>query len=435
MPRLTEAQAAAITRARVLEGWQPEPQRGPPDIIVEPGRPGGVQAAIEAVVARARDRGAHQVTVALAPGLHPGLVIVPEVATAAGPLRFTLTGPPGAEIAATIDAQMPGAEFRARFAAQFAGCCPETRAIFERISTRDIITTANAAVVRVEAPDTRIEGLTIRNLYNCDRPAAMDRPAEVNAAGQAAGGQHQAVALLAAGADRLHLRDTRLSSFQDTLYLQGDGARVLIEGCDIEGDVDFIFGQATAWISRSTIRSRGTRAEMAWATAPSTNIRRSFGLVFAACDFTHDGSARALAGRFQLGRQWFEGVRATPYGTSPVPGYRCRVGDVSAYEPPEGTISRRTLESVGKCLLLSCRIGGHIRADRPWGDWHAGDLDGAPAPWHLRYRPVQASLRDFHAFLESWLKEQGLDYGDLAGEMPWLGEWNSAPGASTQGAW
>ncbi|WP_138467186.1 pectinesterase family protein [Poseidonocella sp. HB161398] len=443
-PVLSEAQAARFTRGQVLaragrfgaetaDHWDPAALAyAPPAITVTPGAPGTVQRAVEAAIAAAKAAGEpRRIVLRLAPGAHPGLVYLPKVRVGTGWLSFAIEGE-GAELADVIDAEMTGEEYRRRFAAQFEGAGAETRAIFERIAARDKITTANASVLRVEADGTRLSGFAVSNGYNCDRPEAMDKPTSFNALGQAGSGQHQAVALLSAGADRLHATGLRLSSFQDTLYLQGPKhgtVRACLEGCEIEGDVDFIFGQATAWFQGCTIRSRGSRAEMAWATAPATNIRAAYGFVFDDCDFAHDGSDRALAGRFQLGRQWFEGVRATPYGSSPVAGFSCRLGDASAYDPPSGTISRETLESVGKCVVLNSRIGAHVHATAPWGDWNGGDRDPEgryrAAPWHPRFRPVQTGPADFLRLLGPWLAAEGLDYGDLDPEEPWLGEYGS----------
>jgi len=228
------------------------------------------------------------------------------------------------------------------------------------------------------------------------------------------------VALLIAGADRVLVQNVTLRSFQDTLYLQspakGQTVRACLTGCDIEGDVDFIFGQSTAWFECCTIRSLGSRARHAWATAPSTDIRTPYGFVFQDCDFTHDGSAAARAGRFSLGRQWFEGVRATPYRQSPVPGYRCTLGPVSAYDPPVGTISEATLNSVGKCVILNSRIGAHINAGTPWDDW-AGE------GWNPRHRPAQYTAADLLDHLGPRLAEQGLSYDDIDPSMVFLGEY------------
>jgi pectinesterase len=208
----------------------------------------------------------------------------------------------------------------------------------------------------------------------------------------------------------VQLQDVVLRSFQDTLYLQspakGRTVRACLTGCDIEGDVDFIFGQSTAWFEDCRIRSLGSRAPQSWATAPSTDIRTRYGFVFERCDFTHDGSPAALAGRFRLGRQWFEGVRATPYGASPLPGYHCVLGPVSSYDPPVGTISRTTLDSVGKCVILRSRIGAHIDQTMPWDDWAGG-------AWNPRHRPALFSASDMFRHLAGWLGENGVSYADV----------------------
>lgn len=324
---------------------------------------------------------------------------------------------------------MSGAEFNDRFAAVFQDACPETKAIFDRIAATQKITTHNAAVLRIEADDSQIHGMTIQNTYNCDRPDLAEPPAPMTAAGQFSHGQHQAVALHAASADRLILRDLRLRSFQDTLYLQSTNrhhpGRILLERCEIEGDVDFIFGQATAYFQDCTIRSLGVRTATSWVTAPSTHIRAPFGFVFEGCVFTHDNSPAALRGEMFLGRQWFEGVRATPYGTSPVDGYVCALGARSVYTPPTGQISLDTLESVGKCVILNSRIGAHISATCPWGEWGGGTRDMTPGAdgtaWSPRYRPIQTCATDFQFLLKDWLMSQGLDYRDLDPAAPWLG--------------
>jgi pectinesterase len=122
-------------------------------------------------------------------------------------------------------------------------------------------------------------------------------------------------------------------------------------------------------------------------------------------------------------------VRATPYGASPIEGYRCRLGPVSAFAPPEGTISRATLEAVGKCVVLNSRIGRHINPAAPWGEWNGGEWSREavyrPAPWHPRFRPVQARAGDFLAELRDWLRGEGLDYADLDPTEAWLGEYRN----------
>ncbi|TRW94188.1 hypothetical protein FNJ84_19915 [Paracoccus sp. M683] len=441
-PELTEAQAAAFTRDQVLghtgkagddraDPWSPGRMIAgalTPDLVVGQGGHASVQQAVNAAIALGRTG---RVFIGIAPGTYRGLVYLPRL-----PFALTLFGlgtvPADVQLVENIDAEMPGEEYRQRFEGQFATSPAPVTTVFDRIARMEKITTAHASVLRVEGDDTQLLNLAIRNSYNADR----DQPESTvkNAQGQYRKGQHQAVALLVAGADRVQLQDVALSSFQDTLYLQsprkGVTVRTCLTGCEIEGDVDFIFGQSTAWFENCVIRSRGTRAPQAWAVAPSTDLRTRYGFVFSGCDFTHDGSAAALAGGFRLGRQWFEGVRATPYGRSPLPGYRCDLGEVSAYVPPRGTISRATLQSVGKCVILNSRIGAHIDRNMPWDSWTGPD-------WNPRYRPAQYVAGDMLRELSDWLAQQALNLADIEPEMIFLAEFRndhraaaSSPGGS-----
>lgn len=430
-PQLTEAQADLFRREEILrytgragadraDPWDPpalEVRQLAPDYIVGQGHGvATVQQAVDRAIAAGWSR---RVVIGVAPGIYHGLIYLPRL-----PFPVTLVGlgrhPSETVLAESIDAEMPGTEYLTRFEAQFASSSAPVAAIFRRIAARATLTTANASVLRIEADDTQLLNLTIRNTYNADR--AQEGSQERNAFNQYTRGQHQAVALLVAGADRVLLQNVHLRSHQDTLYLQsptkGETVRSCLVECDIAGDVDFIFGQSTAWFSKCRLRSLGHRAPRSWVTAPSTDIRTRYGFVFDDCDFVHDGSSAGPSGRFRLGRQWFEGVRATPYGASPVPDYRCDLGPVSTYAAPCGTISRETLNSVGKCVILRSRIGTHIDSDTPWDDW-AGNQ------WTPRHRPAQFTAGDMLRNLANWLAGQGISYDDIDPEMVFLGEYGN----------
>lgn len=428
---LTDGQAQAFRREAVLsrtgpagneriEPWAPWAMSADPpsDMVVAPDE---LQAAIDRVL---HEGGRHRRHIRLSAGQGAGPVYIPK---SAPPL--TISAPDGARLDAPVDAEMSGAEYRRRFAGRFARAHSDTRAIFDRIAAKEKITTHNASVLRIEADDTVLRGLSIENTYACDRASAAPAGAVPDAQGRYSTGQHQAVALHVAGADRVVLDGLELTSFQDTLYLQHPGAfstaRTYVTGCRIAGDVDFIFGQATAFFDDCTIISRGDRGAMSWATAPATSIGTSYGFVFDGCRFVSDRTAGAAPGRFLLGRQWFEGVRATPYGTPDVPGYVCRFGDASRYDPPEGTISRATLESVGKCVVLRSTLGPHLHPTMPWGDWNGGDYgeDGTylPAPWNPRFRPVQTGPARMAERLQNWLAREGLRLSEAQGPVTWLG--------------
>jgi polygalacturonase len=107
-----------------------------------------------------------------------------------------------------------------------------------------------------------------------------------------------------------------------------------------------------------------------------------------------------------------------------VDGYRCRLGELDAYRAPEGTIRQRTLESVGKAVILNSRIGAHIERDNPWSEWNRMGT--------MAHRPAQFSSDDYWANLERVAPSVGLDtakvLGPGQGPVPaeiYLGEYNN----------
>lgn len=373
---------------------------------------GTLQAAIDHVVNAAKaDR--RRYVISIGPGFFDGPIIVPKEAP---PITICGAGAGETVIGAGIDAGMSGWEYANKFRDTILAAGPKSREAFARIVARQKISTGNSSVMRVCSDDFRLAGVTIRNDYACDRKSAAPEKAEPDAEGRFAEGQHQAVALMLDGADRAVIEDCSISSFQDTLYLKTKSrgcTRSAFYRCDIEGDVDFIFGGATAVFDNCTIRSRGERRANSWALAPSTSLLTRYGFIFNACRFVDD--QRLATGRAFLGRQWFEGVRATPYGTPDSRGYTCKLSNHNSLVGVDGQISRHTLESVGKCVLMDCRLDAHLDPRCLWDDWASG-------AWTPRYRPVQSSQECFLEFLEGWLPPNILaDYLKLEG-TPWLSQ-------------
>ncbi|GAA4953066.1 pectinesterase family protein [Actinoplanes utahensis] len=150
--------------------------------------------------------------------------------------------------------------------------------------------TSGSASVTVSGADFRAVNLTLANLFDeAAHPEITNR---------------QAVAVLTR-ADRLVFDRVRFLGNQDTLYVNSTAAgvvnRVYLRDCYVEGDVDFIFGRATAVFDRCRIHSlnRGSTPN-GYVTAPSTDITNPYGLLFAHCRFTSD----APAGTVFLGRPW-----------------------------------------------------------------------------------------------------------------------------------
>jgi len=172
-------------------------------------------------------------------------------------------------------------------------------------------TTFLSATFMVTGHDVTVENLTIRNDAGDGRVVG------------------QAVAVYAAG-DRGIWRNCRLIAHQDTLYCgplripdviadisprEGsaeryprvqDGplthSRQYFEGCWIEGDVDFIFGNYTCWFEDCTLfmKERG-----GWYTAANTHPDQTCGFVFHDCRLT----GCCEAGQGYLGRPWRAGAR------------------------------------------------------------------------------------------------------------------------------
>ncbi|AAK81304.1 pectinesterase [Clostridium acetobutylicum] len=130
----------------------------------------------------------------------------------------------------------------------------------------------------------------------------------------------QAVAVYADG-DRMIFRNCRLLANQDTLFtgplppkpIEGnnfggpkDGmkrrdVRQYYENCYIRGDIDFIFGSATAVFNKCEIFSNDKNKEVnGFIAAASTPEGKEFGYVFLDCKFISDARKHTV----YLGRPW-----------------------------------------------------------------------------------------------------------------------------------
>ncbi len=151
--------------------------------------------------------------------------------------------------------------------------------------------TSGSATLTVLADEFAARDLTIQNACDPD-PAVRDQ---------------QAVALKTQ-ADRIELRNVRLLGHQDTLYAnapRGRVARQYFRDCYIEGDVDFIFGSATAAFDRCTIRAldRAGPASYGCVTAASTADTVPFGFLIVGSRIESDAPPQTV----HLGRPWHPG--------------------------------------------------------------------------------------------------------------------------------
>lgn len=154
--------------------------------------------------------------------------------------------------------------------------------------------TTRSASVTVSGDGFRAENLTIENTYS--RVHGM----------QEEGGQAVALKVMS---DRAVFRKVRFLGFQDTLYPDGKGcdtdqgpcrpARQYFEDCYIEGNVDFIFGDALAYFERCEIHALPHSQIMLTAQSKRYDGEKS-GYVFNHCKVT----AAPGADRIWLGRPW-----------------------------------------------------------------------------------------------------------------------------------
>jgi len=448
-PQLTAEQAGAYDYREVLkyvgpvgservEPWDPlaDPlvtqARLPADYVVNPqAPPDGVTrfASVQAAVSRAvLDAGRKRVVIRLAPGTYDELVYVPP---ASPPLTLIGDGPDPAatRIRAALDASTTGAAYRQRYAAQFEHAAPAVRALYDGLKDLPALGTYGSSTVWVQADGFQARNLTIENAFN--REERRDRAVKhAECSGDkcpdTTGGSrvhHQAVALRVDGADRVQFEQVRLLGLQDTLFLSSkdyvNTTRSFFHKTWIEGDVDFIFGDTIAYFQDCEVRQIGGRPA-SYALAPDTSRRAKYGMVFNGCRFSGDDSPGAKETSFYFARQWFHNQRCTPYGQVPVEGYTCTLGEVDVYKAPNGSIRKRTLEAVGKAVILNSRIGGHIVKTHPWSEWNRQGT--------LAHRPAQFSSDDWWNNLQQAGFDPATRLGETVRPAPadiYLGEYNN----------
>jgi pectin methylesterase-like acyl-CoA thioesterase len=257
------------------------------------------------------------------------------------------------------------------------------------------IGTGSSCVVWVKNAGFQIKNMTIENSYNENFTSSTYY--SVNK--QLPEGNHQAVALEADGVNgKQHYDKIRLISNQDTLYIKASAVfttiRTYFSNCYVEGDVDFIFGRATAYFYKCEIKALGSRGVTnAYCTASSANYNTTYGYVFDDCDFTSDGIgiAAASTASVNLGRQWFESISTSPYNAATV----ILGTNSSTTDTRDAThCPRYVYEAVGKVIIKNSRIGNHITKTQPWADW---------ATSGTAYRLVQYTSDDYWSNLSTVL--------------------------------
>jgi pectinesterase len=311
-PVLSRAEAAPFTADNywrwsglyadpTVDPWRPRPiATARPDYVVG-GR--GLATVQDAVDAAFVGGGTTRRYIAVLPGTYTGTVFIP-----AGSPPLTIFGVGRAadvRLEFTVDATITPAAWAAlvnpdgRYAEgdpawpMFQSCAVKTSATAGLCAT----------VVWAQSTDLQLKNLSITNtlLDTVDR------------------GTHQALALRT-DADRTQLEDLRLIGRQDTLLTNSVDAtriaRVSVRNSYIEGDTDFVFGQAAAVFDHCRfhlVSSRKTSGGVIF--APNTVPSWPYGFLVTNSQITADeGYAAAPTG--YLARAWDQGASTTGY----VPG-------------------------------------------------------------------------------------------------------------------
>ncbi|MDW4909739.1 pectinesterase family protein [Streptomyces sp. ADMS] len=232
--------------------------------------------------------------------------------------------------------------------------------------------TGGSATVAVEADDFQARNLTISNDF--------DEAAHQDIAGQA-------VALRTA-ADKVFLDSVIVSGDQDTLLVDTASkdklGRVYMTNSYVVGNVDFIFGRATAVIDKSviTLKKRWNGTSAGYITAPSTAANRK-GILIANSTVNGDVSDRS----FYLGRPWHAG------------------GDASL--DPQTTIRNTTLSAAIRTTPWTDMSGFSWKEDRFAEYQNKGAGAGAASTDRPQLTDSQATGQEVADWLGDWTPTAG----------------------------
>ncbi|MBE8478220.1 pectinesterase family protein [Streptomyces justiciae] len=227
--------------------------------------------------------------------------------------------------------------------------------------------TGGSATVAVEADDFQARNLTISNDF--------DEAAHTDIA-------QQAVALRTS-ADKVFLDGVIVSGDQDTLLVDTAAkeklGRVYMTNSYVIGNVDFIFGRATAVIDKSviTLKKRYNGTSAGYVTAPSTAADRK-GILIANSTVNGDVSAAS----FYLGRPWHAG------------------GDASL--DPQTTVRNTSLSSAIKSTPWTDMSGFSWKADRFAEYKNTGAGSGAASSDRPQLTDAQAANQEVADWLGDW---------------------------------
>ena len=208
----------------------------------------------------------------------------------------------------------------------------------------------------------------------------------------------QALAVYA-DADRIFFKNCRLLGHQDTLFTgplppapikpgsfkgpRENDERIIgrqyYEDCYIEGEVDFIFGSATAYFYNCEIFSHNRNEEVnGYVTAPSTPEGQKYGYVFEKCRLTSNCAPQTV----YLGRPW---------------------------------------RNFAKTVFINCDIASHIKAEG-WHNWNKEEANTQSFFAEYHNTGMGADLSKRVSFSHVLTDNQAIDYtreAVLSGDDNW----------------
>ncbi|WP_330349059.1 pectinesterase family protein [Streptomyces sp. NBC_00582] len=227
--------------------------------------------------------------------------------------------------------------------------------------------TPGSATVSVLSDDSQVRNLTVTNDFDESKHQDI---------------ANQAVALLTQ-ADRIVLDGVIVNGDQDTLEMESAAkdkvGRVYISNSYITGNVDFIFGRATAVIDKSviTLKKRWNGTSAGYVTAPSTAAGRKGILINRS---TVNGDVTSVS--FFLGRNWHPG------------------GDTTV--DPQTTVRNTTLGAAIKSTPWS-DMGGFSWKDDRFAEYkNTGAGAGAASSNRPQLTDAQAADQEVSDWLGDW---------------------------------
>ncbi|WP_327347238.1 pectinesterase family protein [Streptomyces europaeiscabiei] len=228
--------------------------------------------------------------------------------------------------------------------------------------------TPGSATMSIQSDDSQVRNMTVTNDFD-------------EAANQSLDG-HQAVALLTQ-ADRIVLDGVIVNGDQDTLEMETAAkdrlGRVYVTNSYITGNVDFIFGRATAVVDKSviTLKKRWNGTSAGYIVAPSTAANHK-GILINQSTVNGD----VTAGSFFLGRNWHPG------------------GDTTV--DPQATVRNSTLSAAVKSTPWSDMGGFSWKEDRFAEYANKGPGAGSASVNRPMLTDAQAAGQEVSDWLAGW---------------------------------